>query len=263
MMAAIVVPGRHADRERQGGSASSTASSTLAVLPLRYVSGEADAPYLRGRAHRPTHHDAGADSLAQGDRADIRCALQGDGRSGLRDRPQLGVDGIVEGTVAVQKGTGNQPARARVNVRVIKAGTDVELWSGRSSGHWATCSHSSRSSPARSLESARRADAGRSVRTCMRVTEDRPAAEQAYFEGRAHLALFADPRPARARRRSSVRSPSTRFTRRRTPALPGATWRSASTRAISQPEARASAVAEATRALELDDGLAEAHGVLG
>ena len=51
---------------------------------------------------------------------------------------QLGVEQVLEGTVAVQPGPEGLPGRVRVNARLIMAGTDLEIGPDRSSGRSAT-----------------------------------------------------------------------------------------------------------------------------
>ena len=130
VLAAIVALVGTLVANRQRTIAATTKIDSVAVLPLRYVSGEVDAPYLADGLT-----DQLITTLGQVHSLKVT-ALSSVARFKSTDKPvseiarQLGVDGIVEGTVAVQKANGTQPARARVNVRVIRAGTDVELWSG-------------------------------------------------------------------------------------------------------------------------------------
>ena len=196
----------------------------LAVLPLRFVSGEAEAPYFaEGLTDQLITTLGQIHSLKVTAQTSV-ARFKGTDMPAAEIARQLGVDGIVEGTVLVQKGTGNQPARARVNVRLIKAGTDLEIWSGsleRPLGDMLA------------LESELARTITRQMRGVLTPAESAnlthaqktdPAAEQAYFEGRTHLALFTTHAQPRWRR-SSGRSPSILCTRRRTPALPGATLR--------------------------------------
>ena len=261
MMAAIVVLVAMLIGTLRPGVPSSTIS-TVAVLPLRFVSGEADAPYLAegltdqlittlGQIH--SLKVTAQTSVARFKGTDVPVA---------EIARQLGVDGIVEGTVLVQKGTGNQPARARVNVRLIKAGSDLDIWSGsleRPLGDMLALESELARTIARQMRGALTPVESAHVHAPQKTD---PAAEQAYFEGRTHLALFT----------TQAQHALTAFQRALAiDPLYGAAHAGAArsyvalgfARVISQPEARASAVAEATRALEIDDGLAEAHGVLG
>jgi TolB-like protein len=261
MMAAIVVLVATLIGTVRPGAPSSTISS-IAVLPLRFVSGEADAPYLAdgltdqlistlGQIH--TLKVTAQTSVARFKGTDVPVA---------EIARQLGVDGVVEGTVLVQRGTGTQPTRARVNVRLIKAGTDLDLWSGsleRPLGDMLA------------LESELARTIARQMRGALAPAESGhlgvpqktdPAAEQAYFEGRAHLsqratraglaltafqrALAIDPMHAGAHAGAARSFVALGFAR-----------------AIPQSQARASALTEVTRALQIDDESAEAHGVLG
>ena len=221
MMAAIVVLVAMLIGTLRTGPPSSRIS-TLAVLPLRFVSGEADAPYLAegltdqlittlGQIH--SLKVTAQTSVARFKGTDVPVA---------EIARQLGVDGIVEGTVLVQKGTGNQPARARVNVRLIKAGSDLDIWSGsleRPLGDMLAL-ESELAQDDRSSD-AWRADAGRECEPA-RLTEDRSAAEQAVLRGTNASRSVHDARATRAggvsagaRHRSPLRSGA----RRRCPEL--------------------------------------------
>ena len=246
---------------RPPSRSSSSSFTSLAVLPLRLVSAEAEAPYLAdGLTDQlittlSEIHSLRVTALTSVSR------FKGSTASAAEIARELGVDGIIEGTVAVQAGVGGQPPRARVNVRVIKAGTDLDIWSGSLERPFGDML---------ALESELARTITREVRGVLTPNETAhlrqarptdPDAERAYFEGRAHLgqlasraelalgafkrALAIDPNHAGAHAGAARSYIALGFDR-----------------AISQPEARASALAEASRALELDEGSAEAHGAL-
>ncbi|HEY2433388.1 MAG TPA: protein kinase [Vicinamibacterales bacterium] len=106
------------------------AATSIAVLPLTYVSGAADAPSFA---------DGLTDQLVTtlGQISALRVtALTSVLRFRQTNRPiaavasELGVGSVLEGSVAVQgSGSGAADPRVRVNLRLIRAGTDVELWS--------------------------------------------------------------------------------------------------------------------------------------
>jgi serine/threonine-protein kinase len=246
----------------RSGVSSTGPPNTVAVLPLRSLSGDAEAPYLAdgltdqlittlGQIH--SLNVIGQTSVARFKGTDAPIA---------EVARQLGVDSVVEGTVMVQKGTGNQPSRARVNIRLIRAGSDIDVWSGsleRPLGDLLALESELARTITRQLRGVLTPDESAHLRTSRKTD---PAAEQAYFEGRAHLALFT----------THAQHALDAFNRTLAidPSHAGAHSGAARSyialgfaRAISQAEARASALREATRALELDDSLAEAHGVLG
>ena len=258
VVAVTALVGSLASGHRAAPSTSDVTS--LAVLPLKFVSGEKEAPYLA---------DALTDELITtlGQIHSIKVTAH-TSVSRFKDTTtpvaeiarQLGVDGVVEGTVAVQRQTGDSPARARVNVRVIRAGSDLELWSGsieRPIGDMLAL----QAELARVI--SKQIDLRLNGAEAARVQRSRrtdPAAEQAYLEGRAHLAQFAS-RAALALdafKRALVIDPD------HANAHAGAARSYLALGfdgAISQAEARAGAAREVDRALELDPELHEAHAV--
>jgi serine/threonine-protein kinase len=174
---------------------------------------------------------------------------------------QLGVQDVLEGTVAVQAGSSGQPGRVRVNARLIRAGTDLEIWSGsveRPIGDLLALEKDLARGIARQIHASlgpsevSRLDTGRSLN---------PAAEQAYMEGRAHLGQFA----AQASLALEAFKRALAFDPDYAAAHAGAARSYVALgfdREISQPEARASALAHVTRALEIEPDLPEAHAVL-
>jgi TolB-like protein len=174
---------------------------------------------------------------------------------------QLGVDGVLDGTLLMETGS-NGTARVRVNARVLKAGTGAELWSGtleRPLGNVAALETDLARALARSIHARLTPAEVTRLRAARGTT---PAAEQAYLQGRAHLAQFAS--------RATLALRAFQRAIELDPAYAAAHAGAARSyiamgfdRAISQPEARALALAEATRALDLDPGLPEGHGVLG
>ena len=261
VLAAIVALVGTLVANRQRTIAATTKIDSVAVLPLRYVSGEVDAPYLADGLT-----DQLITTLGQVHSLKVT-ALSSVARFKSTDKPvseiarQLGVDGIVEGTVAVQKANGTQPARARVNVRVIRAGTDVELWSGsleRPLGDMLALESELARTITREVRGVLTPAEAARLRTSRKTD---PAAEKAYFEGRAHLTQFA----TRANLAVTAFARALAIDPEHAGAHAGLARSYVAlgfSRAISQPEARALAAAETTRALELDEGLADAHGVL-
>jgi serine/threonine-protein kinase len=173
----------------------------------------------------------------------------------------LGVEDVLEGNVTVEPAAGARPARVRLNARVVKAATGAEVWSGsleRPLGDLLQLQHDLARGIARTI----RAKLSDSEITRMQARRRSvPEAEQAYIEGRAHIAQFA----ARAGLALDAFKRAIQFDPQHAAARAGAARSYIALgfdRAIAQADARASALAEATRALEIDPDLAEAHGVL-
>ncbi len=235
--------------------------TSIAILPLTVVSGESEAPFLADgltdqlittlgqmRALRVTAHTSVM--RFRGTTQPISTIAQ-----------QLSVRHVVEGTVAVHPAAGGQPGRVRVNARVIKAGTDVEIWSGsleRPLGDLLALEKDLARAIARQIH-ARLTESEMSRIQPGRSTT--PAAEQAYLEGRAHLGQFG----ARAALALAAFKRALALDPGNAAAHAGAARSYMALgfdRAISQPDARASALTEARRALDLEPDLPEAHVVL-
>jgi TolB-like protein/tRNA A-37 threonylcarbamoyl transferase component Bud32/Tfp pilus assembly protein PilF len=250
-----MLAGERTDRKRPSPTVA------VAVLPLRGLSPDPTAASLADgltdelittlgqlRAFRVTAHT----SVLSFKATDLPVA---------RIAQQLGVEDVLEGTVAVLPGAAGQPGRARVNARLIKAGTDMEIWSGsleRPLGDLLALEEDLARGIARQLH----ARLSMSEESRLQPSRTRnPAAEQAYMEGRARLGQFA----ARAALALEAFKRALALDPDYAAADAGAARSYVALgfdRAISQPEARASALMHVTRALELDPELAEAHAVL-
>ena len=216
--------GRHADRDAPGGSAVLDDQHTCRAATSLCVRGSGRA-VPGGRTHRSTHHDAGADSLAQGDRPDVGCAVQGDRRSGRRDCPPAWRGWHRRRDGARAEGNG-QSTGAGARQRPIDQG-------GLGPGHLVGFAGASTGRHARTRvgagqddrsSDAWRADAGRECEPA-RLTEDRSRSRTGVPSRDERISLCSRRTRNTRWRRSSGRSPSILFTERRTPALPGATWR--------------------------------------
>jgi TolB-like protein/tRNA A-37 threonylcarbamoyl transferase component Bud32 len=246
-------------RSRDGFAVPAPAS--VAVLPLTAVSDSPDAAILA---------DALTDELITtlGQVRALRVTAYTSVRrfKGTREpvaaiAQRLGVAQVLEGTVTAQPGSKGAPGRVRVNARLITAGSDVEIWSGsleRPMGDLLALEKDLARGIARQVHAKL---------TRLEMTRLAPragtnaAAEQAYLEGRAHLSQFAA--------RAALALDAFRRALAIDPDYAAAHAGAARSylalgfdRAISQPEARASALAAATRALDLDPDLGEAHAVL-
>jgi len=256
LVAAVVIP-RHAAAKVPVGEPTS-----IAVLPLKFISGEAQAPYLADGLT-----DQLITTLGQVRSLKVTAATSV-GTLRNTDKPlaviaqQLGVGSLVEGTVSVQPGAGSNPADVRVNVRLIRAGSEVELWSSsfeRPLGDLLTLE----SDIARAVARQVRAMLTPDERT--RLTQSHstvPAADEAYLEGRA---LLGDYGVDRATKALDAFRTATRLDPQHAEAHAGAARAYIALGfdgVLTQPAARASALAEASRALALNDSLAEAHVAL-
>ena len=175
----------------------------------------------------------------------------------------LGVDAYIEGSVAIVQGEGNAPGRVRLNTRLIRAGSGTQILSEtleRPLGNILA------------LEAELAQHVAKAVRATItakesaRLTQVRsttPAAEEAYFQGRYHLAQYGIERSQRALeafQRAVQLDPN------------HAAARAGAARAyldlgiagvISQADARVRALAEVQRALELNEDQEDAHLALG
>jgi len=172
---------------------------------------------------------------------------------------ELHVGSVLEGSVGVDSSQGDP--HVHVNMRLIRAGTDVELWSDsfdRPLGDLVAIEGEIARAVVRGVHAALTREES------ARLQADRPttaAAEQAYLEGRAHLSQFA----ARAQEALAAFQRATAADPQFAPAHAGAARAYVALgfdRRIPQPEARASALSEVSRAIELDPDLAEAHATL-
>ena len=175
----------------------------------------------------------------------------------------LDVDALLETTLSTAGGSGGETPRMKVRARLLAAGTQRVVWSEE---------FERRRGDTLALSNAIAGAVTRAVSAVMTPTESArltsvrqtiPAAEEAYLLGRTHLdqygagsadlalkafgrALQLDPHHAGAHAGAA-----------RAYVLLGMTG------TISQPQARAAALGEVRRALDLDQDLAEAHATLG
>jgi serine/threonine-protein kinase len=236
--------------------------TSIAVLPLAYISGQEDAPYLA---------DGLTDELITtlGQVGALRVTAH---TSVLRFRHTtesvtsvaraLGVGSVLEGSVAVQRSPSGDP-RVRVNVRLIRAGTDLDIWSD-SFERPLSDRLALQSDIARTV--AQNVHAALTPQESVRLTKSAAAngpAQLAYLEGIAYLAQNrrgAEVRPALAALQRAIALD---------PAFAAPHAAAARTYIllagdgeIPQSEAYAAAKAAAHRALDLDPMLADAHVAL-
>ncbi|HEY7059352.1 MAG TPA: protein kinase, partial [Vicinamibacterales bacterium] len=260
MMAAILALIGALLAQRTPTPAAATDVTSIAVLPLKYVSGAAESSYLAdgltdelitrlGQIH--PLKVTGLTSVSRFKNTDA---------SRAEIARQLGVDALLEGSVVVQPSSGQNPGRVHVNARLLKAGSEVELWSGsleRPLGDVVALEAELARVITRQIDLRL---TGTEASRIQRARRTQPSAEQAYLEGRAHLGQFAA--------RASLALAAFNRALAIDPDHPGAHAGAARSyialgfdHAISQPEARAGAAREVERALELEPDLAEAHAV--
>jgi serine/threonine-protein kinase len=233
----------------------------LAVLPLTFVSGQADAPYLaEGLTDELITTLGQVQALRVTAHTSVR-RFRGTTESIAAIAGQLGVGSVLEGTIAVEP-SGSDP-RVRVNVRLIRAGSDLELWSDRFErplGDLIAMEKDIALAVTRSVRAALTPD--ESARLGRPASTNGPA-QQAYLEGVSYLAQNrrgAEVRPAlEALQRAIALDPSHAAAHA---AAAKAYFLLASDGEIPQAEAYAAAQVAAHRALALDPGLAAAHAAL-
>jgi TolB-like protein/Tfp pilus assembly protein PilF len=236
------------------------AQTSIAVLPLRVASTDAASVAIADGLTAQLINTLGQVKSLRVSALPSVLRFKDRSQSPVAIAQQLGVDGVLDGTLSVQRDSSGD-GHVRVNARVLKAVTGDELWSGtleRPLGSLAALETDLARALARSIH-ARLSPAEVSRLQAARSTT--PEAEQAYLQGRAHLGQFASRATLalRAFRRAIELDPGYAA------AHAGAARSYISMgfdRAISQPEARALALAEVTRALDIDPGLPEGHGIL-
>jgi TolB-like protein/Tfp pilus assembly protein PilF len=241
----------------------SRAITSVAVLPLGDVSGPSPLPHLA---------DALTDQLI-GTLGQIR-ALRVASRTSVMPfkeaKPSLkqvfdtlGVDAIVEGTVAMVEGESGGPGRVRVNARLIAAGTGGQIWSAsleRPMGDALILQADLARQIAQAVRAAVTDDESRRLN---QARSTNAAAEEAYFLGRYHLGQFGIDR---ARRALEAFKRAVQFDPNHAAAHAGAArsyFNLGFAGAMSQPEARALGLAEVARALEIDADQVDAQVALG
>ena len=148
----------------------------------------------------------------------------------------LGVDAYIEGSVVVVPADANGPGRVSLNTSLIAAGTGTHLWSE-------TLERPLGDALALEAELARHVvkavKATITEKESARLTQVRstsPAAEEAYFQGRYHLAQYGIERSQRALELSNAPSRSILVMLQRTLARPVPTSTSGSPASSRRPQ---------------------------
>jgi TolB-like protein len=179
---------------------------------------------------------------------------------------QLGVDAVLEGTLKVTppaaQGDQSQQPRVRVNARLILAGTDTQLWA-HTFERVLTDVLALQSELAEAVAEEMNVNLTGEQRSALAGQGSRNAqAQQAYLEGRSHLVYASRDRQMKARdalERAVRLDPN--FARAHA-SLSVSYVTLELLGLLSGPDADRLAKASATRALQLDDTLAEAHLVM-
>jgi TolB-like protein/lipopolysaccharide biosynthesis regulator YciM len=235
----------------------------IAVLPLADLSGGTAPAYLA---------DALTDQLI-GTLGQVR-ALRVTSRTSvlqfknptkpMREIAQaLDVGSVLEGTLYVGAPSPSGERLVSINARLIAAGTDTQLWAQtfqRQLGDLFALEADIAQAVARAVNVA--LGAGETARLQQGTTTNAAAAE-AYFQGRYHLNQFGPDnfrRAVTAFQRAVKLDPNYAVAHA---GLASAYRYLGSVGAISRAEAKASAQAAASRALELNEATAEAHSEIG
>jgi TolB-like protein/Flp pilus assembly protein TadD len=231
------------------------------VLPLADTSGPAALPYLADSLTDQLITTIGqVSALTVTSRTSV-LALKDEHRSAEAAARALGVDAVLEGTIALAGASANEPGRVRVNARLIAAGGGV-LWS-RSFERALGDTLALQADLARAI--AEGVHAAMTPGEQRRLTQVRPtnaAAESAYFQGLFQLnQLGSDNMRAavEAFRRATELDPDYALAHT---GLARAHITLGFMRASSHAEARALALAAASRAADLDPESSAAHEVI-
>jgi serine/threonine-protein kinase len=235
----------------------------IAVLPLADLSGGTAPPYLA---------DALTDQLI-GTLGQVR-ALRVTSRTSILQfksatiplpaiAKRLDVGSVLEGSLYVGDASASGERLVSINARLIAAGTDTQLWARtfqRQLGDLLALQAEIAQAVAQAINVT--LSASESTRLQQGATTNAAAAE-AYFQGRYHLNQFGPDnfrRAVTAFQRAITLDPKYAVAHA---GLASAYRYLGSVSAISRAEARSSALASASRALELNNATAEAHSEIG
>jgi serine/threonine-protein kinase len=244
-------------------AASTPALRSVAVLPIKDLSGSSPASYLADGLHEEFITTLGRiQSLRVISRTSVLQFRDSTVAAGeIANR--LGVDAALESTVSsTPGGSDGSPGRVKVDARLMMAGASTPVWTRTFDGSVGDL-------PALEAQMARavassvqaRITAGVSNRL-KRPQQTNPAAEETYFQGRRHLEQYGSDH---ARRALDAFERAIALDSGYAAAHAGAGRayiNLADFGGISHSEGRVLALASAHEALALDEGSAEAHAVL-
>jgi len=233
-------------------------ATSIAVLPLTFVSGQSDAPSLaEGLTDELITTLGQVQALRVTAHTSVR-RFRGSTEPVSAIAGQLGVGSVLEGSIAVDRSTADP--RVKVNVRLIRAGTDEQIWTDtfeRPLGDLLALERDIARAVARSV-SARLTD--RESSRFARAASTSPEAQRAYLEGISYLAQ--NRHGAEARPALDALQKATAIDASFAPAhaaLARAYTVLGDDGEIPQADAYVGAQRAATRALSLDPDLADAH----
>lgn len=230
----------------------------IAVAPMTPIDPSAAPPFF---AEGLT--DQLISTLGQIQALRVKVSVPAGGMSGSNPgQPAADVDAVLQTTLLGAGGIDGSPPRVRVNARLIAAGTGTVMWS--QTFERALCdTFGLQTAMAREIANAIKAavtsDEEARLKQVRRTT---PEAEAAFLEGRAHIEAYG---AYHARHALDAFTRANKADPNHAAARAGAArayFTLGSWGALSQPVARALALEQAQKALELDDSLPDAHATL-
>ena len=184
-------------------------------------------------------------------------------RSGGEIARLLGVDAVLDGQLRVTDTGTAGPGQISLDVDLLAAGTGTKLWSGSFEGHRGDAAGLLARAAGALAEAVNAPVKGTEAVRLRQVRQTNPAAEEAYLQGRFHLAHYgpeAAKRALDAFRRAADLDPG------HAAAHAGAALafvRLGDANIVSHAEARASALTAIRTAAALREDVAETHAALG
>jgi serine/threonine protein kinase/Flp pilus assembly protein TadD len=228
----------------------------LDVLPMKPIDSSSVPPFL---AEGLTDQLISTLGQIQSLTVKFATASSGPGSSG---RALPDIDAVLETTLLMAGGGPGSTPRVRVNARLLAAGNSTVMWA-RTFEHALGDTFALQAAMAREIATAVDAAVTPDERGRLgRTRQTTPEAEVAFLEGRAHIEVYGEDAAQRALdafRRALDADPNHAAARAgaaRSYFTLGAWGR------LSQPVARALALAEAQKAMELDAMLPDAHATL-
>jgi TolB-like protein len=252
---AVIVRGSQPTRNAQ------TEMTSVAVLPLKLISGGDDAQYLADGLTDQLITTLGQVRSLRVTSYQSVARFKGSSRPAADVARQLGVGSVMEGSLFVQPAAGTP--RVRINIRLIRAGTDVQLWSGsfeRPLGDLLELEASIARVVARGVTATLTPEESAHLERAKPTTAP---AEQAYMEGLSYLSQNRHGAEVRAALQAFERAISLDPTFAPAYAAVARTYVTLGFDGeITHQDASASASRAARRAIDLDPELADAHAAL-
>jgi serine/threonine-protein kinase len=246
------------------GAATAPAIKSIAVLPMKDLSGSTRMPYLADALHDQLVTTLGqVQALRVTSRTSVMQFKDSNTPAGEIAK-KLGVDAVLESTVSsIDGGPDGGPARVKVNASLMAAGASTPMWSRSFEGKLGDLlkleGDIAQAIAARVRASITPDESDR----LLRAQHTNPAAEAAYFQGRMYLQGYG---AAAARRALDAFDRALSVDADHPGAHVGAAYAYlslAANGATTHQKARALALDHVRRALQLRDDLAEAHAAMG